>query len=475
MLLPASAEFIALCRSQIALLLQGLGVQQIAIYLAEQFKSGGEVCLKPLVLYPDEQTRWPDEIQWQIPTAAAVPSDTVPFALSPSASIMPSVESVDLEASQVNVPFRGSPEVAAEADSSGSLYSDTEPLILPLMQDSSFLGILMVSRPGQGWQSWEESQLEQVAQSLSLACVLDQRSQWLTQSNYRQQTIFSEEHNRLRTLLHQFRNPLTALRTLGKLMTRRLSAQDPNHAFAQSIVQQSDRLEALLQQFSDTLEVGHETMATLYPATVSSDAPFLPASEVPTLPPSTLPASGILSGGALLIQPCWLHDILTPIVEAVTGRLDEQQQQLLTSLADSLPPVPGDPHALEEVFSNLIDNALKYTPAGGTILLELLMESCPEGQSQQQVVYLTDNGPGIPTGDLWRIFDGQYRGVQAQTGIPGSGLGLAIVRDLLEKMNAHIEAFSPATRPLEQGCKTPAGPGTTFRVCFPLEVNPLDR
>lgn len=106
-----------------------------------------------------------------------------------------------------------------------------------------------------------------------------------------------------------------------------------------------------------------------------------------------------------------------------------------------------------EVLSNIIDNALKYTPAGGKILVQ-----CGQQQGNFQAIAITDTGPGIPPEDLEHLGERHYRGVQAQTAIPGTGLGIAIAKQLIAEMQGNIEVFSPA---IDSIITSPHGPGTT--------------
>jgi len=92
------------------------------------------------------------------------------------------------------------------------------------------------------------------------------------------------------------------------------------------------------------------------------------------------------------------------------------------------------------VFSNLIDNALKYTPSGKIYIQAGLEQSHLQGA-------ISDTGPGIPPEDLEHIFERHYRGVQSSSEIPGTGLGLAIAKDLIEQMQGEIQVFSPASLP----------------------------
>ena len=109
-------------------------------------------------------------------------------------------------------------------------------------------------------------------------------------------------------------------------------------------------------------------------------------------------------------------------------------------------------------MNNIIDNALKYTPSGGKILIQT-----GEKKANFQGIAISDTGPGIPTKDLEHIGERYYRGVQAQTAIPGTGLGLAIAKQLIEQMQGEMEIFSPAT-----DSSIPSSTrGTTFVIWLP--------
>jgi signal transduction histidine kinase len=105
--------------------------------------------------------------------------------------------------------------------------------------------------------------------------------------------------------------------------------------------------------------------------------------------------------------------------------------------------VRGDPDALERAVGNLVDNALKWTPPGGRVRI-----AAADG-----TVEVSDDGPGVPAGDLPYIFDRFYRSAQARS-LPGSGLGLAIVRRIAGAHDGTVEAI-----PLPRGVK--------FRISLP--------
>jgi signal transduction histidine kinase len=107
----------------------------------------------------------------------------------------------------------------------------------------------------------------------------------------------------------------------------------------------------------------------------------------------------------------------------------------LNNVPFDLPPAWADPDMLMRVFSNLCDNALRHTPAGGTVVIEARQ------QGNILEVAVTDSGKGIPPEALARVFDRFYRtdtSRQARTG--GSGLGLTIVRAIVEAHGGRIRA-----------------------------------
>jgi hypothetical protein len=90
-------------------------------------------------------------------------------------------------------------------------------------------------------------------------------------------------------------------------------------------------------------------------------------------------------------------------------------------MSNGAAPIRGDPVLLAQALGNLIDNALKYTPEGGSIRVEVR-----RGPSHSVGVTVSDSGPGIPDGDRAKVIERFYRG-DASRGTPGVGLGLSLV------------------------------------------------
>ncbi len=127
---------------------------------------------------------------------------------------------------------------------------------------------------------------------------------------------------------------------------------------------------------------------------------------------------------------------------------------------DTEPPAPrliGQPMLVRELIRNLVDNALQYTPAGGTVTVRLMHD--PYGHVI--VLQVEDTGPGIPEAERDQVFQPFYRALG--TDVDGSGLGLAIAREIADKHAATISIA--AAHAVEPGHVDT--PGALFTVRFP--------
>ncbi|PLZ00812.1 two-component sensor histidine kinase [Burkholderia sp. WAC0059] len=134
-------------------------------------------------------------------------------------------------------------------------------------------------------------------------------------------------------------------------------------------------------------------------------------------------------------QPVDLHALLDDCV-ATYAPLAQQRGVDLGIEESASATVQGDADALRVMFSNLLDNATKYTPGGGRVDVSLREED------GHPVVRIADSGPGIPVEERARVFDRFYRvgsgATRARTDVTGSGLGLAIVRRVADQHDARI-------------------------------------
>ena len=133
-----------------------------------------------------------------------------------------------------------------------------------------------------------------------------------------------------------------------------------------------------------------------------------------------------------------LNSMLIDLVkesQRVAKRLAEldETHELLVSFPGDFPPVMGDPEKIDEVLTNLIENAMKFSPQGGTVTVE----GAVVGEEVQ--VSVGDQGVGISGAEQERIFERFYRVAESGTGtVPGTGLGLHICRILIQAHGGRI-------------------------------------
>ena len=158
-----------------------------------------------------------------------------------------------------------------------------------------------------------------------------------------------------------------------------------------------------------------------------------------------------IEGGALKPEKEWypidelIHDVLGRMQPILLNRVVE------THLPDDLPPVELDYLQIDQVLTNLIENAIRYTPSDSPIEISVHIDG------NQMVISLADRGPGIPPADLERVFDKFYRVLGPAAGrIAGSGLGLAVCKGLVEAHGGRIWA------------ENREGGGAIFRFTLPL-------
>jgi signal transduction histidine kinase len=138
------------------------------------------------------------------------------------------------------------------------------------------------------------------------------------------------------------------------------------------------------------------------------------------------------------------------VLEAAEAHLPDGLSLKLTA-PDGLPPVEADPMQLRQVLDNLLDNAIKYSPDGGQLELEL------EHLDGRVRFAVRDEGLGIPPREQQRIFEKFYRLDPNMTrGIGGTGLGLYICRELVRRLRGRIWVDSAV------------GKGSTFFVELPV-------
>ena len=130
-----------------------------------------------------------------------------------------------------------------------------------------------------------------------------------------------------------------------------------------------------------------------------------------------------------------LANLLEAVAERFSLAADEKGVELRLDV-DELPDINGDEDRLNQVFGNLVENALKHTPKGGVVAI-----GAESGRAFVEIS-VSDSGVGIPEEDLPRIFERFYQVDKSRSEGQGTGLGLSITRQIVEAHGGRIRAES---------------------------------
>jgi signal transduction histidine kinase/ActR/RegA family two-component response regulator len=281
-------------------------------------------------------------------------------------------------------------------------------LVVPLASHERRHGVLTFGLGAMRlpWEAADRQLLEDIARRASLAL----HTAWLFHE-------LEVEHQRkdqfLAMLAHELRNPLAAMTSASEAMER---------------VEPSDRarLEAILRR-----QIAH----------------------LGRLVNDLLDVSRVRFGRVLLHRRrIDLRELTRHSLEIVRASGQAEQHRVSLTTAPEPIPVSVDPDRMEQVVANIVDNALKYTPPGGSVDLAVAAEA------GQGVVRVRDSGIGIDPEYLPRVFDVFSRAEGTRDARSGLGLGLTVVRDLVTQHGGSVEAASAGI-----------GQGSEFVIRLPLE------
>lgn len=276
----------------------------------------------------------------------------------------------------------------------------------PLQDGSLILGALRAEIPPEAdWSPALDERLRSTAVAISHGLTLD-----LECLQLRQELI--DQRRQTQTLVHQLRNPLSALRTYAQLLLRRMEPDSQHRELVEGMLSEQSQLGRYINALDGLNQ-------DVLPAAADPGSPLL-------LPPG------------LSSSPVSLQEQLRPLIDraAATASLQGRPWQgpqdwpqwatdITTSGTDSI----------VEIVANLLENAFRYSPPNQSIGLSLLDDG----------LAVWDSGPPIQEADRDRIFQRGYRGAAGQDR-SGTGLGLALARDLAEQHGGSLELLIQPSR-----------------------------
>jgi signal transduction histidine kinase len=214
------------------------------------------------------------------------------------------------------------------------------------------------------------------------------------------------------TVSHDLRSPLQAIQTSAELLPRLSDLTREQHKEVVHIQAIVRRMSKLVQ---DLLDIGR-----------------------------------IEAGIGMEAEPCAIDEIIASAAGSLRGLAEKKGLDFTLDLPPSLPLVTGNPSRVDQVISNLVNNAIKFTPEGSVTVKAW-------AENSQVLVEIADTGIGIPAEAQEKLYEKFYRVKSPETrGIRGTGLGLAIAKSIVESYGGQISLESYPRL------------GSTFRVSFPL-------
>jgi signal transduction histidine kinase len=210
----------------------------------------------------------------------------------------------------------------------------------------------------------------------------------------------SRERQLLLSVSHDLRTPLTSIRGFAEAITDG-AVEDTAHA-AEVIIAESRRLERLVGDLLDLTKLEAREMS-------------------------------------ISVRPTDVAEVVSTTAEGFRPSAERSGVHLTVHLPLGAPsPTMIDPDRLAQILANLVENALTFARTSVVVTL-----SGPSQPSGEQAITVEDDGPGIATADLTRVFDRFYQADHGPNRQLGSGLGLAIVAELAAAMGARVRAESP--------------------------------
>ena len=262
---------------------------------------------------------------------------------------------------------------------------------------------------------------------LEAALVKVQESELKLQEQYQQE---KKLHNELeseirkrtdftRTLVHELKTPLVPLVASASLLSEGVK-EEPWQSIAANIEHGAVNLSKRIDELLDVAK-----------------------GEVGTL--------------EVCLKPIHLLPVINDVVRQTKDLIEVRKLNLVTEIHDPLPAINADSGRICQVITNLLNNAAKYTPAGGTITLKAYADA---GNLK---ISVQDTGLGIPKEDQQQIFNSYYRASNSRTQFQGMGIGLYLCKKIMELHHGNISLQSKE------------GEGSIFIVTLPVVISPMEK
>ncbi|MHC6222098.1 ATP-binding protein [Arthrobacter sp. MMS24-S77] len=306
----------------------------------------------------------------------------------------------------------------------GGAGSPSASVVVPVGEGDLVLGVIWIARPdtAQEWTRAEIGLIQHVSGNLAYGLMQSHLIGAQQQVMYKLQELDQAKTDFLTTVNHELRTPLTSITAYLDMI--RSGAGGPIPAGVTRMVDVISRnAERLRRLIEDMLTVSHQD-----------------------------------TSGDLRLSRVNLGTLLRLVVSTLQPLADSRSLSLTVEHAPGTVTVQADEAKLEQVFANIISNAIKFTPDGGHVAVSSGIASDP-GTVPSVVVRVEDTGVGIPETEIDQVFTRFFRASNASTAaIPGSGLGLAIAHDIVERHSGQLD--------IESGL----GVGTTVSVRLPLDT-----
>ena len=243
-------------------------------------------------------------------------------------------------------------------------------------------------------------------------------------------SIEQQKNEFLSIASHELRTPITAIQGFAEILQFQMAGKtdlDPQSIRALAVIsEQSERLSQLIEEMLDISRIENvQLLLTRAPHDLISTVQHVVETQASTSKNHRI---------KLVLEGLTEH-------ESLTGNIDENR--------------------MVQVLSNLINNAIKYSPGGGTIEVGLrytIKESTIPDAANECLIWVKDTGLGIPAADLPHIFKRFHRSSSVDSSISGLGIGLYLVKELVTRHGGHVWAESSE------------GTGSTFYVKLPLNA-----